>query len=183
MDIAKLFASLPNLITLARLILAPLAVSMIISQRFVEAFVIFLIAGASDAIDGFIAKRFSLQTELGAYLDPLADKALLISIFVTLAIVGAVHPALAILVVTRDLLILFGVLVAWLLEKPVTVKPVFVSKFTTAAQIAFAAFVLGARAMGFNPGVLIDVSEGVVAAATLLSGGIYARQWLDHMTG
>src|SRR5579871_1992957 len=87
MQFDKLFASLPNLITLARLLLAPLAVLMIVSQRYLFAFVIFVSAGVSDAVDGFIAKRFNLRTELGAYLDPLADKALLVSIYVTLAAV------------------------------------------------------------------------------------------------
>jgi CDP-alcohol phosphatidyltransferase len=118
MEVSKLFVSLPNLITLVRLLLAPLAVSMIASQRFVEAFLIFLAAGISDAVDGFIAKRFDLRTELGAYLDPLADKALLVSIYVTLAIVGVVPTALAILVVSRDLMILAAVLVSWLLDNP-----------------------------------------------------------------
>lgn len=181
MDISELYRSLPNLITLARLVLAPLAVSMIVSQRYVEAFVIFVAAGVSDAVDGFIAKRFHLQSELGAYLDPLADKALLISIFVTLAIVGVVHPALAILIVSRDLMILFGILIAWLLGKPVTIKPAWVGKFTTAAQIAFAAFVLGARAADLDPGLLLYVGEWVVAVATMLSFGLYAGQWFEHM--
>ena len=181
MDIAEVFRSLPNLITLARLFLAPLAVAMIVSQRYVEAFVIFVVAGVSDAVDGFIAKRFNLQSELGAYLDPLADKALLISIFVTLAIVGVVHPALAILIVSRDLMILFAVLVSWLMGKPVAIRPVWASKVTTAAQIAFAAFVLGARATGFNAAFTLAGMEWVVAAATLISGGVYVAQWLDHM--
>ena len=70
------FANLPNLITLARLLLTPMAVTMIVSQRFVAAFLIFVAAGVSDAVDGFIARRFDLRSELGSYLDPLADKAL-----------------------------------------------------------------------------------------------------------
>ena len=115
---SRLLANLPNLITLARLLMTPLAVSMIVSQRFAEAFVIFVLAGASDAVDGFIAKRFDLRSELGSYLDPLADKALLISMYVALAAIGALSPALAILVVSRDLMILFAVLVSWLLANP-----------------------------------------------------------------
>jgi cardiolipin synthase (CMP-forming) len=183
MAVSSLFASLPNLITLARLLLAPLAVSMIISQRYFEAFLIFLAAGVSDAVDGFIAKRFDLRTELGAYLDPLADKALLVSIYVTLAIVGALPPTIAILVVSRDLMILFAVLVSWLMGKPVAINPVWVSKLNTTAQIAFAAYVLGAKAWGLNPPPLQDVAVWVVAALTLASGGVYIKQWLDHMSG
>src|SRR6202021_2032063 len=84
MNIGTLFNNLPNFITLARMLMTPLAVMMIISQRFFPAFLIFILAGVSDAIDGFIAKRFALRTELGAYLDPLADKALLISFLLSL---------------------------------------------------------------------------------------------------
>ena len=181
MAVSRLFASLPNLITLARLLLTPLAVSMIVSQRFVEAFLIFLAAGISDAIDGFIARRFELRTELGAYLDPLADKALLVSIYVTLAVVGALPPAIAILVVSRDLMILFAVLVSWLLSKPVAINPVWVSKLNTAAQITFAAYILGAKAWGLDPPPMQGIAVWVVAALTLASGGVYIKQWLDHM--
>ena len=139
--------------------MTPLAVSMIVSQRFVAAFVIFVAAGISDGVDGFLAKRFDLRSELGAYLDPLADKALLISIYVTLAAVGKLPAALAILVVSRDLMILVAVLVSWLLKKPVEIRPVWISKFNTVAQIAFAAFVLGARAYGLDEPVVRGVSR------------------------
>ena len=182
MEVSKFLVSLPNLITLARLLLAPLAVSMIASQRFVEAFLIFLAAGISDAVDGYIAKRFDLRTELGAYLDPLADKALLVSIYVTLAISGVVPTALAILVVSRDLMILAAVVVSWLLNNPVAIRPVLVSKINTTAQIAFAALVLGAKAYGLSPVPLQDIAVWLVAFSTLASGGVYISQWLDHMT-
>jgi cardiolipin synthase len=182
MEVSKFLVSLPNLITLARLLLAPLAVSMIASQRFVEAFLIFLAAGISDAVDGYIAKRFDLRTELGAYLDPLADKALLVSIYVTLAISGVVPTALAILVVSRDLMILAAVVVSWLLNNPVAIRPVLVSKINTTAQIAFAALVLGAKAYGLSPVPGQDVAVWLVAASTLASGSVYISQWLGHMT-
>jgi cardiolipin synthase len=181
MEPDKLFASLPNLITLGRLLLAPLAVLMIVSQRFLLAFVIFLIAGASDAADGFIAKRFCLRTELGAYLDPLADKALLASIYVTLAIVGELPAFIAIIVVSRDLMILMAVLISWLLDNPVAIRPVWVSKFNTAAQIAVAALVLGVRAFGLGPMPGEEFAIWLVAASTIASGGVYIAQWLDHM--
>ena len=144
------FANLPNLITLVRLLLTPMAVTMIVSQRFVAAFLIFVAAGASDAVDGFIARRFDLRSELGSYLDPLADKALVNSMYIALAMIGVVWPALAILVVSRDLMILAAVLVSWLLGKPVAIRPVWISKFNTLAQIAFAALALGARAFGYD---------------------------------
>jgi cardiolipin synthase len=176
------FANLPNLITLVRLLLTPMAVTMIVSQRFVAAFLIFVAAGASDAIDGFIARRFDLRSELGSYLDPLADKALVNSMYIALAMIGVVWPALAILVVSRDLMILAAVVVSWLLGNPVAIRPVWISKFNTLAQIAFAALALGARAFGYDDSTLSDPLAWVVAASTLASGGVYIAQWLDHMS-
>jgi cardiolipin synthase len=182
MNSSRLLANLPNLITLSRLLMTPLAVSMIIAQRFVAAFIIFVVAGMSDAVDGFIAKRFDLRSELGSYLDPLADKALLISMYVALAAIGALSPALAVLVVSRDLMILFAVLVSWLLLNPVAIRPVWISKFNTAAQIAFAAFVLGSKAFGYDEPAVQSGLGLIVAASTLGSGGVYIMQWLDHMS-
>ena len=92
MDFSQIVKNIPNLITLARMLMTPVAVAMIVSHRYLAAFLIFLLAGVSDGVDGFIARRFDLRSELGAYLDPLADKALLISIYVALAIYG-VLPA------------------------------------------------------------------------------------------
>ena len=182
MNGSQILANLPNLITLARLLMTPLAVSMIIAQRFVEAFLIFVLAGISDAVDGFIAKRFDLRTELGSYLDPLADKALLISMYVSLAAIGALWPALAILVVSRDLMILSAVVVSWLLLNPVAIRPVWLSKLNTVAQIALAAFVLGSKAFGYDESAAQQGLALIVAASTLASGGVYIAQWLDHMS-
>jgi cardiolipin synthase (CMP-forming) len=182
MSSAKLFSNLPNLITLARLLLAPLAIAMILTQRFNAAFAIFLVAGISDAIDGAIAKRFALTSKLGSYLDPLADKALLIGIYVTLAAIAVLPPWLPILVVTRDVMILAAVLVSWLLENPVEIRPVFISKVNTAAQIAYAAFLLGTRAFGFETPFWEDAIGWLVAVSTTASGAVYIAQWLDHMS-
>jgi cardiolipin synthase len=182
MNIGQILSNLPNLITLARMLMTPLAVLMIISQRFLPAFVIFILAGVSDAIDGFIAKNFDLRTELGAYLDPLADKALLTSIYVSLAIYAGLSAWIAITVVTRDVMILVAVLVSWLLDKPVEIRPVWVSKLNTVAQIALAGFALGVRAYGLDPLPAQTVLEWTVAATTLASGGVYIAQWLDHMS-
>ena len=182
MNIGRIFNNLPNLITLARMLMTPLAVLMIISQRFLPAFLIFILAGVSDAIDGFIAKRFNLRSELGAYLDPLADKALLISIYVSLAIYAGLPAWIVVTVVSRDVMILVAVLVSWLLDKPVEIRPVWVSKFNTVAQIALAGFALGARAYGLDPRPAQTALEWTVAVTTLASGGVYIAQWLDHMS-
>ncbi len=104
------FAFLPNLISLARLVLVPAAVDMIVARNWSGALAIFLIAGISDALDGWIARRYDLRSELGAYLDALADKALLVANYITLAAVGLVPFGLVLLVVSRDLMIVGAVL-------------------------------------------------------------------------
>jgi cardiolipin synthase len=107
---------------------------------------------------------------------------LLISMYVALAAIGALAPALAILVVSRDLMILFAVLVSWLLANPIAIQPVWISKFNTVAQIAFAAFVLGSKAYGYDAPAAQQGLALIVAASTLASGGVYVAQWLNHMS-
>jgi cardiolipin synthase len=175
------FGSLPNLISLLRLGLVPGVISMIVTDRWVGAFLIFLAAGVSDAVDGWLAKTFNLRTELGAYLDPLADKVLLVSIYVALAVSGTVPATIAILIVFRDLMIIGAFLVSWIMGKPMRVHPLFISKANTSAQIAFAALVLGAKAFGVMLGAWFDVSLWVVAALTLASAAAYLSQWIRHM--
>lgn len=177
-----IFANLPNLITIARLVMAPLAIQMILSQRFQEAFYIFVLAGVSDGVDGFLAKRFDLASELGAYLDPLADKALLISVYVTLAAMGAFSPAIAILVVSRDLMILTAVIVSWLMRKPVAIHPVWISKANTVAQISLAGLALASLGFGLRADFALSALGFIVVGSTLASGAVYIAQWLRHMS-
>src|SRR3984893_15953492 len=106
--------SIPNIITLGRILLVPFIVWAIASSQMEIAFAIFVIAGVSDAVDGFLAKRFNMASDLGALLDPLADKALLVSIYVALGIWGAVPRWIVILVVSRDIMIVTAVIVSWL---------------------------------------------------------------------
>lgn len=165
-----------------RLFLVPAIVAMITGGRWVEAFIVFLLAGLSDALDGWLAKRFSLQTELGAYLDPVADKMLLVSIYVALAITGAVPAWLTILVVSRDIMIIGAILISWVLDKPVRVAPLFVSKVNTAVQLVFATWVLAERAFGWGTaGTVTDVAVATVAALTLASAAAYLGPWIKHM--
>jgi cardiolipin synthase (CMP-forming) len=182
MNLSRIIKNIPNLITLARMVMTPVAVLMIVSDHYLPAFQIFLLAGLSDAIDGFLARRLDLRTELGAYLDPLADKALLVSIYVALAIYGELPAWVAIAVVSRDVMILVAVVVSWLLDKPVEIRPVWESKLNTAAQIALAGFALGVRAYGVSPDPIQTYLEWTVAATTVASGGVYVSHWFDHMT-
>jgi cardiolipin synthase len=175
------FRSLPNLISLGRLFLAPAIVALIATQKWKEACVVFLLAGISDAVDGWLAKTFDLLSELGAYLDPLADKALIVSIYVTLAIVSVLPVTITILVVARDVMIVGAFMISLVMQKPIKVKPLLVSKFNTAAQIGFATMVLGAKAFDIPVGAWFDLPLYTVAALTLASTGAYVHQWIKHM--
>ena len=180
---AGIALSIPNLITLGRILLVPVVVWAIISPGTMWiAFVLFVVAGVSDAVDGFLAKRFDMTTELGAYLDPLADKALIVSIYITLGINGAIPRWLVILVVSRDILIVGGIMLSWLIGNPLKIKPLVVSKLNTLAQILFACVVLGTLGFGIQATTLTLVLMGLVAALTLLSVAAYVAEWVRHMS-
>jgi cardiolipin synthase len=174
--------SIPNIITLGRIILVPVIVWAIVSSQMEIAFAIFVIAGVSDAVDGFLAKRFNMSSELGALLDPLADKALLVSIFVSLGIWGAVPRWLVILVVSRDIMIVTAVIVSWLFGKPIPMKPLMVSKLNTVAQVAFAALVLASLGFNFKPAPYDAILMGFVTVFTLVSVSLYLVEWVRHMS-
>jgi cardiolipin synthase (CMP-forming) len=176
------FAFLPNLISLGRLILVPVSVDMIASRRWTEALIIFVVAGASDAVDGWVARRFDLRSELGAYLDAIADKALLICDYVALAIVGQLPMALALLVVSRDVMIIGAVILAWLLDRPMKIKPLWISKANTLGQIGLVAAVLAALAFSWPLGPWATAGQWGVAALTLASLAAYFRRWVTHMS-
>ena len=162
--------SIPNLITLGRILLVPVVVWAITAGQMQIAFTLFLAAGISDAVDGFLAKRFGMATELGAYLDPLADKAMLVSIYVALGIIDAIPRWLVILVVSRDIMIVSAVILSWLVDRPVPLKPLFVSKLNTVAQIALALRGHGcARISSSTRDVAVMMLTALVAALTLLS--------------
>jgi cardiolipin synthase len=173
--------SLPNLITIARILMVPVIVWAIGSGAMLFAFILFLAAGVSDAVDGFLAKRFGMTSAVGAYLDPLADKALIVSIYVALGINDALPRWLVILVVSRDIMIVAAVMLSWLMEKPVAVRPLTVSKINTAAQIVLATLVLARHGLGLELDWLIFIGIAAVAALTLVSIAAYVREWVRHM--
>ena len=174
--------NIPNIITLGRILLVPFIVWAIASNQMEIAFAIFVIAGVSDAVDGFLAKNFNMTSELGALLDPVADKALLVSIYVALGIWGAVPRWIVILVVSRDIMIVGAVIVSWLYGKPIPMKPLMVSKLNTVAQVAFAALVLGSVGFGFDASPYDLVLMGLVTIFTLLSVSFYLVEWARHMS-
>jgi cardiolipin synthase len=174
--------SIPNIITLGRILLVPIIVWAIASSQMEIAFAVFIVAGVSDAVDGFLAKRFNMASELGALLDPLADKALLVSIYMALGISGAIPHWIVILVVSRDIMIVTGVIVSWLFDKPVPMKPLMVSKLNTVAQVAFAALVLASLGFGFRPTPYDMILMGFVTVFTLASVSLYLVEWIRHMS-
>jgi cardiolipin synthase len=173
--------SIPNLITLARILSVPVMVWSIMNGWMLAAFLLFLAAGVSDAVDGYLAKRFAMTSELGAYLDPLADKALIVSIYVTLGVSGEIPRWLVILVVSRDIMIVGAVLLAWLVGKPLPMKPLLVSKLNTAAQLVFACVVLATLGLRFEADWLVAAAMAAVTLLSLLSIAAYVREWVRHM--
>ncbi len=173
--------SIPNLITLGRILLVPVVVWAIVSGEMRGAFLLFLLAGISDGVDGFLAKRFQMKSELGAYLDPLADKALIVSIYISLGIAKALPIFLVILVVSRDIMIVSAFILTLLISKPMPVRPLMVSKANTAAQILLAVLVLAENAFDFNAALEANVLMGLVAILTLLSIAFYVAEWVRHM--
>lgn len=130
--------TIPNLITILRFVLVPAVVLAMLNMRWDWAFAGFLVAGISDGVDGFIARRFNQHSRLGAYLDPMADKVLLVSVFVVMGFIGQLPLWLVVTMVSRDALIICAVLLSTIMAHPVEMKPLYVSKANTAAQIVLA---------------------------------------------
>lgn len=175
--------NIPNLITLGRIILVPIVFWLLLTGETQAAFFLFVIAGVSDAVDGFLAKRYGWSTELGAYLDPLADKMLIVSIFVALGVKSALPSWLVIAVVSRDILIVAGVVLSWLLDRPMTIKPAVVSKFNTLSQIVLAGTVLADDGFGLGLETLRVALVWITGALTIASLVTYLRTWHRHMSG
>lgn len=175
--------NIPNAVTLFRVALVPVAMWLIINDKPQSAFWVFLIAGVSDAVDGYLAKRFGWETELGRYLDPMADKLLLISLFITLGFLEQIPSWLVLCVVFRDLIMISAIVLAWMMNNPVEIQPIAISKVNTALQIALVAVVLAD--LGFQLGMqgLRDVLGWCTGVTTMASAGIYLRTWARHMTG
>ncbi len=175
--------NLPNLVTLGRLLSVPVAIWLVLSGELAAAFWIFVAAGLSDAVDGFIAKRLDQRSRLGALLDPLADKALLVSMFVTLGVAGHLPNWLVILVVFRDVMIVGGFLLVTALAQTMQWEPLFVSKLNTALQIALIAVLLAWLGLGLPVFGLDRVLIYAVAATTIISGGGYLVRWGRTLAG
>jgi cardiolipin synthase len=163
-----------NVITLGRLCIVPASVWFVLREDCIAAFWLFLLAGVSDAIDGWLARRNG-PTAIGALLDPVADKVLLVSMYVTLAAIRVLPDWLAILVVFRDVVIVGGVLALSVLGMPVEIRPLMVSKINTVLQIVLVAMALLHAGLGLNT-PLLGIMVWLVTASTLASGTAYVAQ-------
>jgi len=179
----RLGINIPNLITLTRLMSVPLMIWLIVSERFGTAFCVFAGAGVSDALDGFIAKRFDCRTRLGALLDPAADKALLSSVFVALGIEALLPNWLVILVVFRDVTIIGGFVLLQTIAVPRNFDPLYISKINTLVQISLVGYVLGRLGIGLPDGLLTNILVWLTAVTTVLSGMSYLVRWARILSG
>jgi cardiolipin synthase len=166
--------ALPNLISVARLMAVPVVVFLILADRMAAAFWIFIAAGASDAVDGYLAKRLNARSVLGSYLDPLADKLLLISIYLLLGRDGHIPVWLVVLVIARDAALLGGSLLVVRSDRTAAMRPLLISKLNTSFQILLAALVMAQIGLGWPElGVGRDVLIYAVAVTTVVSGSAY----------
>jgi cardiolipin synthase len=171
---AASLVNLANIITFGRLCAVPLAFWLVLDHRIGDAFLLFVAAGLSDALDGWLARRYG-GNAVGALMDPVADKALLVTMYITLATVGALPDWLAILVVFRDLLIVGGVVILAVLGHPVTIRPLFISKLNTLMQIVLIGVCLLQSGFGLGLPWLPEVLTWCVAVTTVISGAAYVR--------
>ncbi len=174
---SRLGVNLPNLISLGRLLLVPLTIWLILGGRYGIAFWVFVAAGVSDALDGFIAKRFNRRTRLGALLDPIADKTLLVSVYVTLGLAHQLWTSVVILVVFRDVMIVGGFLLIQAIAAPKHYGPLYISKINTGLQIALVAFVLARLGLAAERGIFDVLLSLAVVMTTVLSGLSYIVRW------
>ncbi len=161
--------NIPNSLTILRILLIPCYIGLLIYGRFTQALIVLLVAGLTDALDGAIARMKNQHTRLGAVLDPLADKLLLTSGFITLSIIHLVPLWVTILVVSRDVILLLGTAVAHFADSRVDITPTFLGKGTTFLQLAYVVMVIFLSSRHIDLTVMLPLLFGMVSF-TLLSG-------------
>jgi cardiolipin synthase len=163
--------NIPNLLTLLRILLVPVTVIFLMQGNFTKALIVLVVSGITDALDGFLARILKQQTVLGAYLDPIADKALLASCFVTLSIKGIIPGWFTVIVISRDLIILIGIAIMSIMSIPYKISPSFISKITTALQLFTLVFFLMFRILpGLIDYIWLLVLQWLTVLFTVISG-------------
>ncbi len=171
-------ATIPNLICLLRIALTVPIVILLAEGRYDETLVLFAVAAVSDILDGYLAKTFGWTSELGKFLDPFADKLLLVSVFITLAVIGLVPVWLAAIAVLRDVIIGAGAGVYKLLFGPVEGRPTVPSKLNTLVQLLFVIAVVWQAAFRNLPDGLIQGLGAFVFVTTVVSGIDYVQTYI-----
>ena len=168
---------LPNAISLLRIALIVPILLLILDGAFGWALALFLLAGFSDGLDGYLAKRFDWHTRLGALLDPVADKLLVAGLFITLAYTQDIPVWLAAVVILRDVVIVAGAMVYNFLVRPVQGEPTRVSKLNTSLQLLFLLFVISRAGFDWPEPITLTVLGASVLVTVVISGVDYVWSW------
>ncbi len=168
---------LPNAVCVVRIALVAPLVLALLHRHFQTALAILIVAGGSDAVDGFLAKTFDWRTRLGSLLDPAADKLLIVSIFVTLTYLDFVPAGLTLVVVLRDVVIVLGAIAYQLFIEPVRGEPSSISKLNTACQLGFVFFMMTYAAYGWPPQISLLLLGAAVVFTSIASGLNYVLRW------
>ena len=168
---------LPNIISIFRIILVAPIVYVLLQEQYGLGLVLFAVAGASDGLDGFLAKQYNWESWLGSILDPIADKLLLVACFLTLWWLDLLPLWLVLMVFLRDVIIVTGATVYYFTIGRFTGEPTFISKFNTTMQIMLVLAVVLNQAYGIFPEFVLLVLIGIVALTTLSSGIDYVVEW------
>ena len=174
-----------NIITVVRLLFTPVIIWLIFSSYYYLGLIFFVLSGLSDALDGFIAKQFNQRTILGSYLDPVADKTLIVSSILALGYMGAIPSWLIILIVSRDLAILGAVIISWLVERSLKIEPIISSKINTFLQIFYIGLILlslsSKEEIIYLDIFILPTFSILIALSTLTSWFSYLILWLRSM--
>jgi cardiolipin synthase len=168
---------LPNAISMLRIALIVPILVLMLDGEFGWALALFVIAGFSDGLDGYLAVRFDWQSRLGGLLDPTADKLLITGMFVTLAWIGQIPVWLAVIVILRDVVIVSGALAYNFIVKPVPGEPTRISKLNTALQMLFVLFVLSRAGFAWPEKITITVLGASILVTVVISGVDYVWSW------
>jgi cardiolipin synthase len=174
---------LPNAISLFRIALVPPILLLLLNGRHDVALVLFFVAGFSDGLDGYLAKRFNWLTRTGALLDPIADKLLVAGTFVTLALTGHLPIWLATIVIFRDVVIVGGAMAYNFLVRPVEGEPTRISKLNTAFELLLVLFVISRAGFGWPDQITITMLGAAVLVTVIVSGIDYVWSWTSRALG
>ncbi|MBW1942928.1 MAG: CDP-alcohol phosphatidyltransferase family protein [Deltaproteobacteria bacterium] len=173
--------TVPNLITAIRIILTPIFIIYLINDQFLSALIVFILCAISDGLDGMLARLLKQKSKLGAYLDPLADKSLLIAAFITLSVRGLLPPWLTVMVIARDVLILLGIIVLFLNKLELNIKPSIISKITTCLQFITVVSVLARNLLPFGPDAYLYIFY--ITALFTISSGLHYMHYGFRLMG